>query len=173
MEQSRDNFKELLAFGEEGEKDVAIYLIGKGVSVLPLYQFTPESAPHILNISKTYTSPDLTCFKAGRSFFVEVKSKQRWVIDPTNHRTETGCDYRLYKQYLDLSLNLNIDLYIIFNHLNNIEFTHINESSNGFFMVNIKTSGRYWDGVNTKTNKKIHAPTYFWEYSQLKKITHD
>ena len=42
MEQKQTNFKESLAFGEEGEEKIAELLINKGFSVLPLYQFTAE-----------------------------------------------------------------------------------------------------------------------------------
>ena len=43
--QKQKSFKSQLAFGEEGEHEIAKILIGRGVTILPLYQFTNESAP--------------------------------------------------------------------------------------------------------------------------------
>ena len=61
-------------------------------------------------------------------------------------------------------------MYIIFNHINNKPFNQINENSSGFFAVNIEEKGRYWDGINEKTGKIIHEPTYFWELKKLKRL---
>lgn len=170
MEQKQINFKEALAFGEEGEKDVAELLIKKGINILPLYQFTTEEAPKIINQNNNYISPDLTCFFNGKCFFVEVKSKNRWTICPKTKRTETGCDYRRYKHYLELSEKTGLKVLMVFNHINNKPFKHLNESSNGFFYVDVKEKGRYWSGHNEKTNQKIHKPIYFWNYNQLTRI---
>lgn len=170
MEQNKDSFKELLAFGEEGEKEVATYLISKGINILPLYQFTPEQAPKILNINNNFTSPDLTCFKDGKCFFVEVKSKRRWTICPNTKRIETGCDYRLYKEYINLCEQLKLKIYLVFNHIGNNLFTNTDDDSNGIFIIDICNKGRYWDGINKKTGNKIHNATYFWEYKQLKQL---
>lgn len=170
MEQKKEDFKSQLAFGVEGEKEVAEMLIKTGVSILPLYQFNADMSPKILTENKILSSPDLTCFRNGKCFFVEVKSKKRWTICPKTNRIETGCDYRLYKQYLEISQKTGIELILVFNHVNNKPFEKINESSNGFFYVNIITKGRYWDGCNEKTKKQVHKPIYFWEYFQLKKM---
>ena len=45
MEQNKDNFKNKLFFGQEGEKDIGLKLIEKGFYILPLYQFQDEIAP--------------------------------------------------------------------------------------------------------------------------------
>ena len=170
MEQSKESFKELLVFGEEGEKEVATYLIKKGINILPLYQFNNDKAPLIINTESNYKSPDLTCFQNGNCYFIEVKTKRRWTICLKTNRIETGCSYRLYQEYFNLSKKTKIKLYIIFNHINNKPFNQINENSSGFFAVNIEEKGRYWDGINEKTGKIIHEPTYFWELKKLKRL---
>lgn len=170
MEQKKENFNEMLKFGIEGEKEVATILIKKGINVLPLYQFEPETSPKIINKEDNFISPDLTCFKDGKCFFVEVKNKKRWTINPINNLIETGCDYRLYKHYLELSKHTGIKLYLVFNHINNEPFKNLNESSSGYFVIDILEKGRYWDGINENTKVKIHNATYFWNYNQLKKL---
>jgi len=168
MGQSKENFKELLDFGQEGEKEIAEILINKGINILPLYQFEPNKTPKIINNENNFISPDLTCFKNGNCFFVEVKSKQRWTICPTTNRIETGCDYRHYKHYLELSEKTGINLIMVFNHINNTPFADKSKISNGYFYIDVKEKGRYWNGYNEKTNIKIHNAIYFWNYDQLK-----
>jgi Holliday junction resolvase-like predicted endonuclease len=170
MEQSKDSFRELLAFGEEGEKQVAEYLIQKGVHVLPLYQFKATHAPIILNNQTHYISPDLTCFKDSICFFVEVKSKNRWAINRNKNKIETGCDFYHYSNYLELSKKTKIDLFLIFNHVNNEPFEIIDDDSNGMFMVSVNEEGRYWDGLNKKTKERISKPIMFWDYNKLKRL---
>lgn len=155
MEQKKISFKDALKFGEEGEELIAELLIQKGYSVLPLYQFTAEFAPKILSKQSGFISPDLTVFKSGKVMFIEVKSKQRWV--KFNGIIETGCNYRHYKHYKDLSESLNIDLHLVFNHTQ--------DKPEGLYTINILNSGRYWDGI--VNNKKVNPAMYFWNFDDL------
>ena len=157
MAQSRTNFEELLKFGQEGEKEVALLFINYGYSILPLYQFDAIIAPKII-IEKEYISPDLTIFKEGKCVFLEVKRKNQWVV--YKDRTETGCDYRHYLEYLNLSKNTGIDLYMVFQHLD--------AEPTGIYLVNILEEGRYWDG--TVGGVKKFKPMFFWNFDKLHKI---
>lgn len=159
MEQSREDFRKLLAFGAEGEKEVSVYLINKGYKVLPLYQFDPDTTPLIIGKTNNLISPDLTIFKNGKAHFIEVKNKNRWV-EFAGVR-ETGCDFKLYSHYKELSKNTGIELYLIFNHVTN--------KPKGFYSVDIMTDGRYWDGI--VNNKRVNNPMYFFNYNDLKKLT--
>lgn len=159
MEQSKINFEECLKVGEQGEKDVAIHLLELGYNVLPLYQFEPTFAPRIFNIHKNLTAPDLIVFNNAKTTFVEVKSKNRWI--KYAGIIETGCDYRLYKEYKELSLMTKMPLHIIFNH-------SIDDPC-GYFYIDINEQGRYWDGCNENGEKKSKA-MYFWQCHQLKKL---
>lgn len=155
MEQKQTNFKESLAFGEEGEEKIAELLINKGFSVLPLYQFTAEFAPKILSEKNNFISPDLTVFKSGKVIFVEVKSKTRWV--KFNGVRETGCNYRNYKHYKTLAETLKIELYLVFNYTE--------DKPEGVYYININKIGRYWDGI--VNCKKVNSAMYFWNYKDL------
>ena len=49
METKLISFENKLFFGEEGEKEIAISLINNGVALMPMYQFTKENAPYLLD----------------------------------------------------------------------------------------------------------------------------
>jgi len=149
------NFEKMLKIGKEGEHEVARYLISKGVSVLPLYQFNNDKIPLLFTKNANLILPDLTCFKDSKVFFIEVKTKNRWVN--YNGELETGLDERLYKQYLEVMKITGLDIYLIFNHkiINPI----------GFFTCNMKTEYRLWDGrVN---GEYIQKPMVFYSYNKL------
>tara|TARA_Y100001938_G_C8025430_1_gene397731 strand:- start:86 stop:559 length:474 start_codon:yes stop_codon:yes gene_type:complete len=157
MEQNKDNFKDKLIFGKEGEKDIALKLIENGFYILPLYQFKDGIAPQIINKSKSIISPDLICFKNGKIIFFEVKSKNQWV----NYTDvlETGCNYKHYQDYKRLSLETEIKLYIVFNHVKGKE--------QGIYYIDVLENGRYWDG---KAKHKQYKAEYFWSKEQLTKL---
>jgi len=159
MAQSKDNFKENLAFGQEGEKEVAFLLLQKGYSILPLYQFTDDISPKILKGDLSFVSPDLTIFKNGKTTFIEAKRKTRWVKH--NNIIETGCDYRLYQHYKKVAAETGIELWMV--------FVHENETPNGIYAINIKEDGRYWDG-KTPQGKSVHKPMFFWNFNKIKQI---
>lgn len=161
MEQNKDSFKEKLAFGEQGEKEIAEILIKKGFYILPLYQFKDKTAPQIIGEYQSITSPDLICFKNKEIIFIEVKSKNKWV--KYKGILETGCNYKLYKDYKKLSLKTKIKLYIVFNH--------VSGDHQGIYYVNIHKIGRHWDGKYK--NKQKYKAEYFWKKQQLNKLNYD
>ena len=89
--------------------------------------------------------------------FFEVKSKNQWV----NYTgvLETGCNYKHYQDYKRLSLETEIKLYIVFNHVKGIE--------QGIYYIDVLEKGRYWDG---KTKHKQYKSEYFWSKEQLTKL---
>ncbi len=155
MVQNKINFKEKLAFGQEGEKEIAEILIRKGYNIMPLYQFSDELSPQIISLNGSFTSPDLMCFKNGKSIFVEVKSKKKWV--EFKGVIETGCNYKHYKHYKDLSLKTKLKVYMVFNH--------VEGNYQGVYYTDVLTVGRYWDG--TAKGVKKYKPEYFWNKNDL------
>lgn len=154
--ESEDKFQLNLAYGIEGEREVAEIFIKNGYSILPMFQFKElNSAPKIIKQNNTeLISPDLILFKNNKTLFVEVKKKNRWVKN--NNILETGCDYRLYTHYLDIVNNTGINLIMVFNHVNTPPL--------GIYYINIKTPGRFWDGNNTFNQM------YFFNYKDLKTL---
>lgn len=157
MELKQKNFKESLAFGEEGEHEVAEYLIKKGVNVLPLYQFENSHAPYILSLTQKVVSPDLICFK-NDSFMVEVKTKNQWVEFEGNRETglnKTHFDY--YKKIRELT---GKQVFVIFNHKS--------KKPIGFYLVELMQYTRYWDGFHKGVKK--YKEMVFYNYDILKPL---
>lgn len=157
MAQNKENFKKALAFGQDGEREIAQKLITKGYYVLPLYQFQDEISPKIIG-EKNYISPDLICFKNNTTILVEVKSKTRWI--EFKGIIETGCNYEHYKHYRDVAVKTKIKTYIVFNH--------VSGDYEGVYYIDVLKNGRYWDGnVN---GKNVHEAEYFWNKKDLIKF---
>lgn len=150
-------FEKLLAFGEEGEHEVAKELIKKGASVMPLYQFENKHAPYILTLESKVTSPDLICF-SKKAFMVEVKTKNQWV----EHKglVETGLNYRLFKQYKKVKDSTNYDVFVFFNHKT--------ENPQGIYYCKLEQNTRYWDGC--VKGKKVYDAMMFYDQKILKKL---
>jgi|LakMenE18May11ns_1017448.scaffolds.fasta_scaffold9838908_1 hypothetical protein len=158
MEQTKENFKDKLQYGKDGEKIIAEYFLNKGYSILPLYQFSEDIAPKIFLSNEVITSPDLTIFKNQKCVFIEVKRKKKWV--KFGNIIETGCDNRLYCQYKKISQATGIDLFLV--------FIHEDIEPCGNYYININNIGRYWNGI--VKNKNVSPPMYFWNLDQLNKL---
>lgn len=157
MEQKQKSFNELLAFGEEGEHEVANYLISQGVTVMPLYQFEPNEAPYFVNKIDKIVAPDLICFK-NDAFLVEVKTKNRWIV--YNGVIETGLDKRLYNEYNKIQEITKKPVYIFFNHKQNEPI--------GIYYTELNNFTRIWDG---KANgEKKYNEMVFYNIEVLKKF---
>tara|TARA_Y100001937_G_scaffold49026_1_gene68335 strand:+ start:1161 stop:1649 length:489 start_codon:yes stop_codon:yes gene_type:complete len=153
MAQNKDNFKQALAFGQDGEREIAKKLITKGFYVLPLYQFQDEISPKIIG-NENYISPDLICFKNNNTIFIEVKSKRQWVY--WKGQLETGCNYQHYKHYRDIAAKTKIKTYMVFNH--------VDGDYQGIYYIDVLKNGRYWDG---KAKDKVYKAEYFWNKNDL------
>jgi len=153
------SFKEALEFGEQGEKEVALFLMNKGYTVLPLYQFNKEHAPFLLSNIGKITLPDLDCYHINKpSIFVEVKSKKQWNI--TNKIKETGFDLKHFKEYIKIQDITKKQVWVVFNHKGKDE---------GLYIVKLNNFYRKWDGKNNKGKIKSKA-LIFYKKEDLQKI---
>ena len=157
MERKQENFKEMLAFGEEGEHEVADFLIKKGVTVLPLYQFEKEHAPYLISKNGNITSPDLICFKED-AFMVEVKTKRQWV--EYNGRVETGFNMKHYRHYKEIKTMTGKPVYVFFNHKE--------QEPTGIFFTELDKHTRIWDGKFNGVKK--YEPLIFYDINVLKRV---
>jgi hypothetical protein len=161
METTRKSFEQQLAFGKEGEHEIAKYFIEKEYATLTLYQFNNlTEAPKIFTSQKALISPDLFVANKERCFWVEVKTKNRWIVFGEH---ETGCNQAHYNNYKHVRETTGIKLYLIFNHKENDPL--------GYYMVDIDTPpSRIWDGYNVKTGQKVSPPMALWRMMSLIKI---
>lgn len=112
------NFYQKLMFGQDGEKQVAEYLINieKRNKVLPLFQFSyGSSSPFISSIEGEIIAPDFLILDRGKYSYAESKRKQKWVLYNKNTARETGLDVKLWKEYMRLvrSTGAPIELYFL------------------------------------------------------------
>lgn len=161
MEQKQKSFEEKLAFGKEGEHEVGEYFMNRGYSLLPLYQFEDKLAPKIYTNSGVIISPDIFVSGRHKAFWVEVKTKKRWI--KFKGTLETGLNNRHYDEYIKIRQNTGLPLYVVFNHKE--------DDPNGFFFVDIATPyKRIWDGINCATGRRISPPLVLWNKEMLTKI---
>jgi hypothetical protein len=161
MEPKQISFKEKLAFGKEGEHEVGNYFLERNFTLLPLYQFEDNIAPKLYTSNSTITSPDLFVCGNGNVFWIEVKTKNRWI--KYNGITETGCNYNHFIEYQNIYKTTGIPVYIVFNHKD--------DQPSGMFCVDIKTPyNRIWDGLNRITGKRVSPEMVLWNIKDLKKI---
>lgn len=156
------NFREQLAFGKEGEHEVAQYFMDRGFSALTLYQFDDlKESPKIFSLADVTISPDLLIAKPGRVMWVEVKTKQRWI--EYFGCLETGCNEYHYNSYVKVRQLTGIKSFIVFNHKKC--------SPCGRFVIDIdKAYSRRWNGLNSKTGAKINGPMILWRMDSLTQI---
>lgn len=157
METTQESFKRLLEFGQEGEHEIAKWLMDRGVTVMPLYQFDPSHAPYLINRYKKTISPDLICFKDD-AFMVEVKTKNQWVV--YGDRVETGIDRNHYDHYKNVSQLTGKKVYVFFNHKT--------DDPCGFYYAELTQHTRFWDGK--VKGKQVYSPMVFYNYNVLKKV---
>lgn len=160
MEQKLTNFEQQLAFGKEGEHEVGEYYMSINYSILPLYQFDDKIAPKIFTTNSSITSPDLFISGNNKYFWVEVKTKNRWI---DFNGLQTGCNYEHYLQYLEVKKITGMPVYLVFNHKNIPPL--------GKFIIEIETIPfRIWDGYNENNGNYVTKPLVLWKYEQLTKL---
>lgn len=147
----------LFEWGEEGEHRIARLLMLRGCVVAPLYQYTKSSAPVAMWWSSgkpvTGVLPDLSCWKGGEFFFVEVKRKTRWTL--WEGRRETGCDWRLFQQYLRIRQETGVPVWLFFVHEDD---GHPKARPTGVYaapLSRLAPGVRFWDGKNRKTGRRV------------------
>jgi hypothetical protein len=158
MEQKQASFETQLAFGQEGEHEVAQWLIGSGVTVLPLYQFESDKAPVFISIFGKAISPDLICF-GKKAFMAEVKTKNQWVV--YGDRIETGFNLRHYNEYKSIQDLTNTEVFVFFNQKK--------KEPLGIYYAKLDAYTRIWNGQ--AKGKRVYNEMVFYSIDVLKKIT--
>ena len=170
METTHKSFEEALAYGEDGEKQIAEYLMAKGVSIIPFYQFNPNQAPFLLADGQKYVLPDLLCSNMKKVFFVECKRKKRWVS--FRGRIETGFSNRLLEQYKKVQEFTGIHIFPFFlmencaTHAQHTKYEDALPSDGLYVLPSLNVEGRLWNG-RTPQGKYIEPPIYLWQFQKL------
>ncbi len=102
--------------GEEGQRIISDFLIGKhGWHLIDNADFcgrNGDKAPRLYGLESNYVTPDLLISKAGRSFWLEVKTKQTYTVHELTGRKEHGFALRYYRDYLAVQKISGIDVWV-------------------------------------------------------------
>lgn len=159
MEQKSVSFDEQYKFGQEGEIEISNTFKNKGFMILPVWQFTKDSAPVLYGKNQDLILPDMVIFKHLECAFVEAKRKRQYVHYEGGK--ETGISYRLYKQYMAIHFYTGLDVLVA--------FLQEEEEPTGMFYVNLLTEGRLWDGIN-RNGVRCSEALYFWKLKDLQTL---
>lgn len=113
------SFDEQLASARQIEMAVGAWLIRRGWSVLPVYDYSglaDGKAPKLDNGAGGIVTPDLLASKAGETRWVEVKFKARADWTHLTQRLETGINLRLWNHYKTILAETGIDVWLVFVH---------------------------------------------------------
>ncbi len=114
------SFKEQLQFGKVGESAIAQWLIGRGHSVLPVYEqeLSKGKGPVLYSPHGVRIAPDMFIFKPdGKAKWIEAKTKTSFTWYRKEGGWKTGIDSRHYYDYLKVAASSPWDVWLLFLHL--------------------------------------------------------
>lgn len=109
-------FAQCLQAGKVAESVIARWLMGKGYSVLPVYEKAEQEykGPQLFSCDGGLTAPDMLAMKPERIMFVEAKCKTGFTWSRKYQRFETGIDIKHYCDYLKVRESTGVPLWILF-----------------------------------------------------------
>lgn len=111
-------FQEQLAVGKAGESLIAQWLIGRGFSVLPVYEkiIDEGKGPQLYTASGGMIAPDLLALRNDEIMWIEAKHKTAFSWHRITNRWVTGIDLRHYEEYLKVLETTSIPVWLLFLH---------------------------------------------------------
>ena len=112
------SFAEQLKTGQAGESAIARWLISRGHSVLPVYEkiVNEGKGPQLFTGLGQLISPDLMSIRNGKPLWIEAKHKDAFTWYRIKQVFETGIDMRHYNDYLRVSEQTGVQLWLMFLH---------------------------------------------------------
>lgn len=156
MEQKQESFEIQYLFGKDGEIIIHNKFVDYGYLILPVWQFESKCAPLLYGKKENYILPDMLIMKDTECAFIEAKRKRQYVN--WNGIKETGICFRLYEQYMKIHNKTGIEVFVC--------FLHEQQEPTGLFLVNLCTTGRFWNGRN-KDGIQFEKPLYLWNIKDL------
>jgi len=113
------SFDEQLRFGKVGESKIAQWLLGRGYSVLPVYEKEMHTGkgPVLYSGPAHLIAPDMLAYKGGNVKWIEAKTKSGFTWHRISQRWVTGIDLRHYRDYLRVAESSPWPIWILFLHL--------------------------------------------------------
>lgn len=117
---AQDSFAEQLRVGLIGESRIAQWLIGRGWSVLPIYQqeLHTGKGPVLYSASHALIAPDMLVYRGHDVKWIEAKTKAGFTWHRRSQTWVTGIDLRHYHDYLRVAASSPWEIWLLFLHLN-------------------------------------------------------
>jgi hypothetical protein len=112
-------FSEKLQFGKTGESEIAQWLRGRGLNVLPVYEVAQGQykGPAIYTADGgDVIATDMLVFKGAKAFWIEAKHKSAFTWHRKTQRWVTGIDKRHYEEYLRIGELSDWPVWLLFLH---------------------------------------------------------
>lgn len=111
-------FQQSLAVGKVGESRIAKWFIGRGFSVLPVYEIELHhgKGPRLFAPQGQIIAPDMVVFRANNCFWIEAKHKTAFTLYRKTNTFQTGIDKRHYEDYLKIDDYSPWPVWLLFLH---------------------------------------------------------
>lgn len=111
-------FQQTLARGKAGESRIAMWLRGKGFTILPTYEIIMDSGkgPQLYCPEKSLICPDLFVFKGDKALWIEAKHKTAFTWHRNTGEWVTGIDKRHYADYCTVDDETPWPVWLLFLH---------------------------------------------------------
>jgi len=98
-------FAKQLQFGKAAEQDIALWLRGRGSSLIPVYEKIIEEGkgPQVFLPEDSLIAPDFLEWRNGKVRWIEAKHKTAFSWHRLTNRWVTGIDLHHYLDYLRVS----------------------------------------------------------------------
>ena len=117
------SFEDNLAIGKTAETDIARWLMSRGNKILPVYEKEEKKYQgpvfHASELRKL-VAPDLLVFGSQEIFWAEVKRKSAFSWHRISERWTTGIDLHHYNDYLGISKETSLPIWLFFYHCHGI-----------------------------------------------------
>lgn len=115
-------FGEKLVIGKVGEGRIAQWLMGKGYTVLPVYEQALHSGkgPVVFSSEQHLIAPDMIVYRGETVKWVEAKTKASFTWHRRSGTWCTGIDLRHYEDYVQLLGSSPWAIWILFLHTDSL-----------------------------------------------------
>lgn len=109
----RKSFDEQLEFGRRGERLVEAWLQSRGLACLPAYDFAEQGAPKMRCGEWKHAVPDVFAARDGRSFWFEIKTYTKAVINNRRQALVHGVAERLWNGYKQIATISGVPAWVL------------------------------------------------------------